>query len=125
MLNITIKTIPNESQRYPTVGDWVWDGERLTIYVSDMGDWKAEFLVAYHELAEVMLCRDRGISQESVDAFDKAYEAKRPEGDESEPGDSPDAPYRKEHFFATNMERLMSEQLGVNWQEYDSKVAGL
>ncbi len=72
-----------------------------------------------------MLCKERGITEQSVTDFDIDFEKKRPEGNVDEPGDAVDAPYRKEHFFATNIERLMSEQLGVNWQEYDSIVVNL
>lgn len=75
-LDIVIKTIPHEGQRYATVGDWQWKSDgRLVITVSDMKDWKKEFLVVFHELAEVMLCRARGITQEQVDRFDIDYEA--------------------------------------------------
>jgi hypothetical protein len=125
-MRIKIITIPHEHQRYPTVGDWVYGpGEHLTIYISDMDNWKYEFLVAFHELAEVMLCKDRGITQEQVDDFDKEYEARREEGDISEPGDSPLAPYTNEHKFATKLEQLMAQELGVDWREYDKTVSSL
>ena len=41
------------------------------------------------------------------------------------PGDHPKAPYRAEHFFATNLERLFSSELGVDWFEYDRDVDAL
>ena len=123
---ITIVNIQHEQQRYETVGDWQWDdGGNLTITVSDMGDWKYNFLVAFHELVEVMLCRARGIPQKEVDEFDIVYEAMRKDGDTSEPGDSPLAPYCKEHRTATNMERVMAEELEVVWEEYDEAVGNL
>lgn len=122
-MNILIKTIPHEMQRYETVGDWVFDGEgNITIFVSDMGDWKKEMLVAFHELAEVLLCKKRGITQELVDDFDMKFEQNRKFGDLSEPGDSQEAPYRREHFFATNVERLLAAELGVNWSLYDQTI---
>lgn len=122
-MKIIIETIPHGSHRYPTVGDWYRDDAgRLHIKVSqEIGDEYA-LLVALHELIEVVLCEKRGITQESVDKFDIAYEKTRPDGDDSEPGDHADAPYRKEHFFATNIERLMSEQLGVDWAKYDAEI---
>lgn len=122
-MNILIKTIPHEMQRYETVGDWVFDGEgNITIFVSDMGDWKKEMLVAFHEIVEVLICKKRGITQEIVDDFDMKFEQNRKFGDLSEPGDSPEAPYRREHFFATNVERLLSAELGVNWSLYDQTI---
>ena len=46
-MKVTIEVIPNENQRYPTVGDWQWDGDNLTISVSAIGDWRYEMLVAF------------------------------------------------------------------------------
>ena len=40
-------------------------------------------------------------------------------------GDNVNAPYRKEHFFATNLERLFASELGVDWFEYDRYVDAL
>lgn len=118
--------IKHSQQRYPTVGDWMWDKRgNLAITSSDMGNWKYNYLVKFHELVEVMLCRDRGITQDEVDDFDKEYEARREEGDTSEPGDSKLAPYYKEHQFATKLERLMAKELGVDWREYDKAVSSL
>jgi hypothetical protein len=125
MLNIKIVTIPHEEQRYETVGDWFYTKEGLTIHVSDMKEWRKEILIAIHELVEVTLCRDRGIPQEVVDAFDKDFEKNRQPDDDSEPGDSLGAPYRKEHFFATNIERAICHELGLNWQEYEKTVNSL
>jgi hypothetical protein len=126
MNRIIIETIPHASQRYETVGDWQRDENGdLVIRVSGMGNPDYEALVALHELVEVLLCEKRGIKAEAVDAFDKEYEANRKEGDDSEPGDSLDAPYRKEHFFATNIEALMSAELGVDWPKYEAAINAL
>lgn len=133
VMKIMIETIPHDNQRYETVGDWVFlappyvaEGDLgISITVSELGDWRYNALIAVHELVEVLLCKQRGITQEAVDAFDKNFELNRPEGNEDEPGDAPDAPYRKEHFFATNIEALLSAELGVNWQEYEAKVNSL
>ena len=121
-MHITIRTIPHEQQRYETCGDWQEFGEDTIINVSEMGDSLAEILVGIHELVEVVLCRHRGISQEIVDKFDKHFEATRLKDDTSEPGDYPLAPYRKEHFFATNIERMIAHELGVDWAKYEEIV---
>ena len=125
-MKIQLRTIPHSEQRYETVGDWenLPEGS-LRISVSDMGNDDYAFLVAIHELVEVWLCNRRGITDEAVSAFDIEYEKNRPEGDESEPGDHPDAPYRKEHFFATNIERMIALELGVDWAQYDKAVMSL
>jgi hypothetical protein len=122
---ILIEFIPHNSQRYETVGDWYYKKGILHIKVSMMSDWRYEVLVAIHELAEVLLCRHRGITAAAVDQFDKDFEAKRQPGNVDEPGDDAKAPYRKEHFFATNIERLLAAELGVDWATYDKEVVNL
>jgi len=124
-LNVEIRTIDHGAQRYPTVGDWYYDGEKLVILVSDLGDWKKEALVAVHELIEVLLCGARGITQEQVDQFDQKFEASRQAGNVDEPGDDPKAPYRKEHFFATNIERLLCTEFGLVWADYNQQIEDL
>jgi len=126
LMDIRLYDIPHNQHRYETVGDWkTADGDLTEVVVSTMQPEDYSFLVALHELVEGWLCVKRGITHEEVTAFDEAYEVQRPEGDESEPGDSELAPYRKEHRFATRIERMMAKELGVNWREYDKMVASL
>ena len=87
----------------------------LLISVSKMSDPRYETLVAAHELIEAMLCRQAGISERAVDAFDRHYEAHRKAGDQSEPGDDPRAPYHRQHVAATKIERELAALLGVVW----------
>jgi len=47
------------------------------------------------EAIEAYLAMHAGVSPEAVDEFDRAYQAKRKPGDDSESGDDPNAPYRK------------------------------
>lgn len=121
-MNIHIEVIPHEQQRYETVGDWRWNEGDLTISVSNTSNWKYEALVAVHELCEVLMCKNDGVSQEDVDEFDQAYEAHRKPNDDSEPGDDPAAPYRKQHFIATNIERILAVALGVDWKRYEDTL---
>lgn len=127
-MKISIKTIPHNEQRYETSGDF-WDDECGTkIRVSEMGNDDYEFLVALHELVELHLCKKRGILEPNVAAFDIKFESEREKGlhsQEAEPGDHIDAPYRKEHFFATSIERLMANELGVDWAEYERTIMEL
>jgi hypothetical protein len=125
-MKIVIETIAHSDQRYPTAGDWYYDDSgNLTIRVSQLGDWRYEALVGLHELVEVLKCKHDGVTQEEVDHFDRAYEVNRREGDESEPGDSIRAPYRKQHCLATGIERIMCSELGVSWQEYEEAIQAL
>jgi len=138
-MNIHVRTIPHKEQRYDTVGDWLWDENptpgypnsgSMGISVSDLGDWRMEACVAIHELVEALLCRARGITQEQVDQWDQrmtgASMCDTPECERNtEPGDHPDCPYRDEHFAATTIERILARELGVDWLEYEEKIAAL
>lgn len=127
MKGVNIQVIPHSEQRYETVGDWwVDEGEILQIRVSDMGEWKYEQLVAFHEYAEAMLCIHKGISEKSITEFDEKFEEIRLKhpgiiGD-MEPGNMTSAPYNKQHRKATHLEGLLAQPLGVDWGEYGKAV---
>ena len=125
MLEVNIKSIPHTEQRYETCGDWWWENGTLYVRVSELSDWRHEFLVALHELVEAMLCKDEGVSQVVVDAFDQRFEDTRPEGNTDEPGDCYDAPYYREHQVASGIERLVAAELLLDWQEYERDIEGL
>lgn len=127
---VHIQTIPHDKQRYDTVGDWLFDEDgNINIFISEMSDWRYEMLVAFHELAEVLICKHKGIKQEDVDAFDKKFEEIREMfpiiiGDQ-EPGNMTSAPYTTEHVFATMVEQLLAQQLDVDWKVYDETLNNL
>jgi hypothetical protein len=121
-MKIFIQTQPHSLQRYNTVGDWTTD--RITgtmrIYVSELGSWRYHLLVAIHELVEAFLCMHDGVAEEAVDKFDKQFVQR-----DQEPGDSPNAPYQKQHCIATGVERILAACLGVKWQEYEDALEKL
>lgn len=116
---ISIEFIDHSHQRYKTIGDWFRDEKGLNIKVSKMTDKRHELLVAIHELVEVVLCEQRGITQAQVDQFDMDHL------ESDDPGSLTDAPYRKEHEFATAIEMLVAQALGVDWSEYEKEVGNL
>jgi hypothetical protein len=113
MRSITIKVIPARKQRYETSGDY-WIDKRGTIQVriSKSKNWRYEALLLIHELTEMFLCIDRGVSFKAIDRVDMTFK------DAGEPGDDPKAPYHREHRFATRIERLLAKELRVNWAAY-------
>jgi hypothetical protein len=125
-MKIHIEVIPHEQQRYPTVGDyWTEDGVQQ-VRVSRLPDWRYEILVAVHEIIELAITRHRGIPESVISDFDVEFERLRESRLRSgEPGDHPDSPYRKEHFFATSLERLLAMELEVDWFQYEQYVDGL
>jgi len=146
-MKILIETIPHSSQRYDTCGDWTVSPEgNWHIQVSQLHNWRREVLVAIHELVEMTLCRDKGITTKEVDDFDIHYQRKlehlaqcnngtvcrdadhaqlRDETSAEEPGDCPDAPYYIQHQIATVVERLLAAQMGVDWLAYEDQVNNL
>lgn len=144
-MKIIIETIPHSEQRYPTVGDWYYTEEPkfienndgtgtreptgieqvLHIKVSKMENWRYEALVAIHELAEVLMCKFAGVTQEQVDMYDMEFEKNRKPGDVSEPGDYVAAPYFKQHGVASGIERIIGAELGVDWNNYADAVEAL
>jgi hypothetical protein len=119
VLNISIKTLPHSAQRYDTCGDYKRGAKKTKVRVSELSDWRFEALVAVHELVELLLCEDRGVSDEQIDAFDFAFQGK------GEPGDDPSCPYYEQHQFAEKIEFLLASELGVNWTRYEDEVSRL
>lgn len=125
-MNVNIKIIPHDQQRYPTVGDWWLDQNGdLQIRVSKLSDPRREHLIAFHEYAEFLMCQEAGITAKMVDDFDTKYEADRHPDNEDEPGDDPSAPYVKQHCIATGFERMLAGELGVCWKEYEEELSAL
>lgn len=122
-MKIIIETIPHKSQRYDSCGDWFYDSDgTLHIKVSKLSDWRREMLIAAHELVEVLTCKQDGVGQEVVDKFDMDFEKNRHPDNEDEPGDDPSAPYVTQHCLATGIERILAQQWGVNWKEYEQEL---
>lgn len=136
-MKITIETVPHAAQRYPTVGDWYFVGDNgkssdggfetheMVIRVSRLGDWRKELLVAVHELVEVAIATNRGVTVEEVDTFDIKFEQSREDGNVDEPGDDPSCPIKREHSIATGVERILAAELGVDWKTYETQIESL
>lgn len=121
MQRIIIDFIPHKKQRYDTVGDYFSKKGQMHFRISKMNH-DHEFLVMMHELTEWYLINKKGIPIKEIDEFDISYENKRKEGDESEPGNDPNAPYYQEHQFATKIEKELATKLGVNWDKYEEHI---
>lgn len=122
-MKIVIETIPHEQHRYPAVGDyWVDKDGTIQVRVSKLSNWRMEVLIIIHELIELFLCRHEQISFKAIDRFDIAYEKVRKEGDESEPGDDPKAPYVSQHCIATGVERILCALFCISWKKYETEL---
>lgn len=134
MRTIVIETIPHCEQRYPTVGDYFQERESSAmlitpgverVRVSNMENPDFEFLVALHELVEWWCAARHGVHEDDITGFDELFEQMRRPGDLREPGDSMEAPYHREHVFATAIEKLVARQIGVDWETYGRAVEAL
>ena len=117
---IIIDFIPHANQRYPTAGDWYFEGSILHIRVSRTANERHQQLVSIHEISEALACNVDGVTQKSVDDYDTG-----PGKALDEPGNDPRAPYHAQHMLATAVERIMASALGVDWKEYEAEVGAL
>lgn len=115
MKRIYITVVPHAQQRYDTVGDWTVDGRDWIITVSDTGNWKANVLIALHELVEMTLCFDRGITAQQVDNFDLKWIS---HNGIAEPGNDPQCPYEEQHRRASMIEGYVRQWLNLDLREY-------
>jgi len=115
---ITLEVIPHSQQRLPGSlgGDWQFDLDgNLIIRVSDMGDWRFNFLTARHEMDEAVLCAFAGITTEMVDADElKASDDDDPDSFSGYPGSC----YQQQHNDALAAEWIMARALDVDWEDY-------
>lgn len=126
MIHINIKSIPQEKQRYETVGDYWYDDDGvLQVRVTEMGNTMYETLVIIHELTEELLTKHRGLTEQEIMDFDLYYEKRREQGlvpELSEPGFSNEAPYLREHTLATAIEMQIAAMAGISWTDYDRTI---
>ncbi len=116
MKRIAIEFIENIDQRYDTCGDYWEEPQAFEMRITQYRNEKYAHLILIHELVEMLLVKQRSIKFSVIDDFDINYL------DEGEPGDDLSAPYHKEHVFATAIERLCAQEMGVDWAEYEKVV---
>jgi len=105
---VVIKTIPNNSQRYETIGDWWYDKDgTLQIRISEFDEPRYSMAVALHELFEAFAATNNKHTEEEVTKFDLWFEDQLKEGKVpdslDEPGMHPKCPIT----WSTNMVRLL------------------
>ena len=127
---------PVECMRYNTAGDWTineyriintkpWENQTVSgcevvIKTARTGNWRYDALLQVHELIEAILCINNNVQEEDVSKFDMS---RTPDGPDGDCGDDPLAPYSKEHCFATAVERMLCAAMGVEWDDYESRVS--
>jgi hypothetical protein len=115
-LKITIEFISHKEQRLGAIGDWFFEHNGdLVVRVSDLGDWRYNFLVGRHEMDEALLCMHHGITTEMVDKDQiNAADTDDPDSFSGYPGSC----LQNQHNDSLAAEWVMSRLLGVNWKSY-------
>ena len=131
MLNIQIKTIPHHFQEYDTVGNYWRDvnncgAEALEIRVSRMSDRRHEFLVALHEMIEAFLCDWRRIPFAEITRFDIEFEGRAGAGRIRRARRRRCArPIAASISSPSSIERIVAQELEVDWPQYNRAVERL
>lgn len=114
-MKIILESCERDQMRFPSAGDgdWTWEGDTLHIRVVPQEDDNHTFLFALHEAVEAWLCKNDGVSEEAVDAFDNSR-AEYCALYGLEQGDMDDAPYREQHRKAMLLEHLMANFMGLS-----------
>lgn len=119
MKQIILQIIPHEEQRLKMIGDWFFDqDDNLTVRVTDLGDWRLNFIIARHELDEAMLCKYYGVTTEQVDKYDLEH----PDNGSSDYADNQSSPYYQQHNDALAAEWIMSRLLDIDWKDYERRM---
>lgn len=119
-MRIVLEFVRHDQQRRGEIGDWFFDAAgNLTVRVTDLGDWRYNFLFARHEMDEAMLCMSHGITTEMVDDDD---DNKSPEDNADSFSGYPNCCYQAQHNDALAAEWVMSRLLDVDWKAYAAAV---
>lgn len=108
-----IEAVTKKFTRNNQLGDYYKKGKTDFFEIKKLGNKDQEKLVFLHEFIEQWLTEREGIREEDIFAFDEAHP------NCPEPGMLPDSPYRKQHIFAENIERIVAHEIGINFEEYN------
>ena len=103
--------------RYPTTGDYFKTKSGWVIVGADLKNPDYNFLTLIHEFVELYLTQKRNISEPKIKKFDEWFEREKGKGRFKKilgPGWHPKAPYRREHFVALKIEKILAKELKVN-----------
>ena len=147
-MKINIFTIKQHEQRFTTIGDWkilystitrrvggrkhegVIDLTRpneLTIWITEMPDWRWWISVLVHELVEVCYCMLKGITNKECDDFDAWYETQYDAGlipKSQEAGYDKRCPYRVGHVWGDRIswavDKLLKTDQKAMYKHFDT-----
>ncbi|MBF0555646.1 MAG: hypothetical protein HQK96_14040 [Nitrospirae bacterium] len=121
-MNIIIKIVEQKEQKFLTQGDWRPDEHGdMIITITKCPDWRHEAGIAVHELVELYISKNLGITIEQCDEFDAMYEEGYRSGKiplNKEPGYDKKCPYFLGHVWGDRFSFVLLWLLGVKWKDY-------
>ena len=117
-MEITVRIVEQFEQNYDTAGDYGRDENgNIWFKVTKQKTEFVEKMILIHEMIEELLVTEAGIKDDDIVNFDKSYT-----GDCEEPGDSKDAPYNRQHTIAKIVERIICNELNIDFQGYMNSI---
>lgn len=131
-MKINIYTVHQRQHRFTTIGDWKLEyhprqpmpgrhrnahplvPRELTLWITEMPDWRWWISVLVHELVEVCYCMVKGITNKECDDFDAFYEAEYDAGRiprSQEAGYDKRCPYRVGHVWGDRVSWVVDKLL--------------
>lgn len=115
MISFTGQTV-KEKLPQGNLGDWHLEKQggksHVSVKVQDQRNPDVNFLVLLHELVEGYLCMQNGVTEKEVEKFDEENPKAK------QPGDLKDSPYQTYHKIADQVEKLVSKELQVDFEDY-------
>lgn len=116
--DIKIAVIPHHHQIYDTAGNYLETCAGWRVDITKLSDWRMEFALMMHELAEMAFTKHHGIPWNEITKFDI-------ESGLDDPGACPKAPYHSEHLAAERIEKEIALLLGIKWEDYQKELDNL
>lgn len=111
---IEIEFIPQDQQRYQTLGDYWEEPDRMVFKITQMSGLRSLFVLV-HEIWECYRTLKNGIKECDISDFDIG----NPQLDD--PGLDLEAPYHKEHMESDVLERMCCVMDGDDWVRYEQE----
>jgi len=121
MKPIRIYFIPQNRQKYSTVGNYGEEPDHIWFEITRFDNPIYSVAVLLHELYEFFRCKQQGVNLKDIDWF----EMEGPGNDADDPGWLPEAPYHSQHAEADVIERACIALSGNDWTVYANTIEEL
>jgi hypothetical protein len=122
---IIIKFVPLQFQEYETLGNYKNIGSETYFIITDTGNDLHNKIILLHELIEQTLTEAKGIKESQILKHDLEFEKLRQDGlvgEDDEPGEHKNSPYKQEHIQSEIIERQLLNYLNIDFKEYTRQI---